>query len=193
MPVPRSLLLVVALALLTACQTPPRQPSTTTTGYATIPAPELRDLLAGMARSHDQKMKLVFYISLPWKGVDPPFSSFFNKMGTQQRDLLAELNAWSQAHNTDLTYQSTTDIMGTAQKNMEDRQQAVILGDNRTDLTRDTLLQMYMDYEFQISILQALLPKVLDKDLKTYLEHSLKIHQDGSKELTTFLKRYKAS
>jgi hypothetical protein len=50
-----------------------------------------------------------------------------------------------------------------------------------------------MDYEFQICVVEALLPKVTDPELRRYLEHSLKVHGEGSKELREVLKRYKLS
>jgi len=84
-------------------------------------------------------------------------------------------------------------VQDKARETMEGRQQKVILGDNRTDLTRDTLVQMYMDFEWQISLLQTLLPKVREPGLKAYLERSLKAHVEGGAEIGRLLKKYKWS
>lgn len=197
---PRSLagccLLLVALvgaAAVGGCQLTPRQPGPEAAAYATIPPAELRDVLAGLARSHEQKMQLVFFLSLPWGGVDPAFRDLFNKMGPVQRDLNSELRTWSRAHHIDLTFKFDDDVLSKAQETMEDRQQAVIMADNRIDLTRDTLIQMWADYEWQVSVLQNLLPKVREPALKAYVQKSLKAHEAGSAELTKLLKRFKAS
>lgn len=183
------------LTVLAACQGVRRQPAggpaAPTPTLADIPPAELRDVLAELANAHDQKVQLAFYISLPWKGVDVPFKDFYPKMSAQQGELAKELRAWAQDHHIDLTYHHGTDTMARAEKIMEDRQGRVIQSDNRTDLERDTLIQMYTDYEFRVSVLQALLPLVRDPGLKAYMVKSLKVHEEGSAQITELLKRFK--
>ena len=54
-------------------------------------------------------------------------------------------------------------------------------------------MQMYMDYQWQISVLQTLMPKVRDPQLRIYLQKSLKVHQDGGAEIRKMLQRFKIS
>ena len=78
-----------------------------------------------------------------------------------------------------------------AQQILEARQEKLVRGDATPDFVRDTLMQMYDDYEWQISLIQALLPSVKDPQLKAYLQKSLQIHEAGSAQLNGLLKRYK--
>jgi len=160
---------------------------------ADIPAAELRSVLADLARAHEQKTQLAWYVSTPLRSIDAPFKPFYAKMGQQEKDLLASLQAWAKAHNVDLTYKASGDTTGRAQKIMEDRQEKLVRGDDKTNFERDNLMQMYSDYEWQVAEVQALLPKIKDPALKTYLEKSLKIHEDGSAEILGLLKKYKFS
>ena len=185
--------IVCVLAGLTGCHGMYRQPPPETALLAGIPPEELRDVLAGMARSHDQKVELAFYVSLPWQGVDEPFKAFYPQMRSQQADLAKELRAWAAAHDLDMSFHFSDDTDGRAVKIMEARQEKVLRADNRTDFSRDALVQMYADYEFQISLVQALLPRVHDAGLKAYLEKSLQVHTQGSAEITGLLKKFKLS
>ena len=186
-------MMIVAGALAGGCQAVPREPGAGAGAYADIPPAELREVLAGLARSHEQKMQLAFYVALPWTGVDEPFKDFYAHMSEVQGDLDKELHAWAKGHNMDLAFHFSEEVEDKAREMMEGRQQKVIMGDNRTDLTRDTLIQMYMDYEWQISVVQTLLPKVREPGLKAYLERSLKAHVEGGAEIARLLKKYKWS
>jgi hypothetical protein len=188
-----TLIFVLVAVFAGGCQELPRQPGPEAAGYADISPAQLREVLAALARSHEQKMQLAFYVSLPWGGVDAPFRDFFSNMSTAQGQLDQEIHAWAKGHTIDLTFRFGPDVPDQAQATMEARQQKVIMGDNRTDLTRDTLVQMSMDYEWQVSLLQTLLPKVRDPGLKAYVEHSLKVHTEGSAELARQLKKFKWS
>ena len=185
-------IVLLSAVLATGCQAVPREPAAAGV-YAEMAPGELREVLSGLARSHRQKTELSLYVKLPWTGVDAPFRDIYASMGTVQADLNREIEAWAKGHDMDLTFQFSSDVQGQAQKMLEDRQQKVILADNRTDLTRDTLVQMYMDYEWQISLLQTLQPKVREAGLKAYVERSLKAHLEGSAEIVRMLKRYKWS
>jgi hypothetical protein len=186
-------MMLLAAVFATGCQAVPRVPSAAAGAYADLAPSELREVLSGLARSHRQKTELSFYVKLPWTGVDAPFQDFYANMGTVQTALNKDIEAWAKGHNIDLTFQFPSDVQSQAQKTLEDRQQKVILADNRTDLTRDTLVQMYMDYEWQISLLQTLQPKVREPGLKAYVERSLKAHLEGKTELERLLKKYKWS
>lgn len=187
------ILLAILLVFLPACHATIRQPPAGASAYADIPSGDLRDNLADMARAHDQKVQLAFYVSLPWVGVDAPFRDFYTHMSEQQRDLGTQLRAWAKKHNIDLAFNFSDDTAGRAQKIMEARQEKVVRGDARPDFERDTLMQMSTDYEWQISLAQALLPKVHDEGLRAYLQKSLKIHEAGSAEITGLLKKFQAS
>jgi hypothetical protein len=188
-----SLLILVGTALTTACQTQPRVPGPGASAFADISPMELRDTLAAMARAHEQKMQLVFYLTLPWVNVEPVVRPVFTNMGTVQADLDKELHDWADTHDIDLFFRFTDDIAGQAQKKMEDEQQQIVTSDGRADLTRDALIQMSMDYQWQVAVLQTLIPKVRDPQLLLYLQKSLKVHQDGSAELRSMLQRFKIS
>jgi hypothetical protein len=158
---------------------------------ADVAPAELRDILAGMSRSHGQKIELAFWVGTPLMPVTAPFKPFFSTMGTTQALLQGMLRAWAREQGVDLTYSFTRDTLGQAQKIMEDRQEKLIRADAQADFQRDILMQMYTDYEWQISQIQALLPKVSDSGLKAYLEKSLQVHEDGSKEIVRLLRDYK--
>jgi hypothetical protein len=175
------------------CQSAPRAAGTQVVGYADMNPEDLRFILAALGRSHKQKLQLVFYTNLPLMGVETPAKPVFATMDKAQGELDKELTAWAKKHDLDLKFDFPPDVQSQAAKKMEGRQESVMLGDGKADRTRDSLMNMYMDYEFQICILQTLLPKVSDPDLRQYLEHSLKVHEDGSKELRDVLKRYKLS
>jgi predicted outer membrane protein len=162
-------------------------------GYANMNPEDLRFLLAALARAHQQKLQLVLFTNLPLVGVEAPAKPVFEKMNAAQGELEKELTTWAKKRNVDLTFQFPSDVPSQAQKLMEGRQEKVMLSDGKVDRTRDAVINMYIDYEFQICVVEALLPKVTDPELRRYLEHSLKVHEEGSKELREVLKRYKLS
>jgi len=151
----------------------------------------LRTLLAGMARAHDQKTQLAFYESMPWRKTSEPYHSFYVDMGKTQGELLADIRGWAKAHHMDLTFHFPADAEGKAQQILEARQEKLVRGDSNQDFVRDTLMQMYDDYEWQISLIQALLPYVQDPGLKAYLQKSQKVHEEGSARLVKLLQRFK--
>jgi hypothetical protein len=187
------LLVLVITALTTACQTVPRVPGPEAAAYADISPMELRDTLAALARAHEQKMQLVFYLTLPWINVETTVRPAFTNMGTAQNDLDQELHQWADEHHIDLFFRFSDSIADQAQKKLEDQQQQLVTSDGSADLTRDSLIQMSMDYQWQVSVLQALMPKVRDPKLLLYLQKSLKVHQDGSAEFRALLRRFKFS
>jgi hypothetical protein len=188
---PACLLIIVITSLTACCQTMWRAPLSESSAYATLSQAEFRDTLAGLARSHEQKMQLVFYLTLPWISVEPVVRPVFTNMGTVQSQLDKELHDWANEHRIDLSFRFSSDIAGQAQKLMEDQQGQVVTGDSRADLTRDALIQMYMDYQWQAAVLQTLMPKIRDPKLRLYVQHSLKVHQDGGAELRAMLQRFK--
>ena len=175
---------------LACCQQIPKQPATTSIATTTAANAELRDLLAGMARSHDDKTQLAFYEALPWNNTGEPFHAFYTEMGKKHAELLKELQAYAKGAGIDLKFSYSNDTAGRAQKIMEARQEKLVRGDTKADFGRDTLMQMYTDYEWQISLIQALLPTVTDPALKAYLQKSLKVHEDGSNQLNGLLKKF---
>ncbi len=181
-------LLAAAFAALPACQQIKPLPSGSVDS-------DLRGTLAALARAHEQKIQLAFYESLPWERTDEPFYSFFDSMGKTQAGLLNDLQAWAKTGRdgapVDLKFSFSDDTPGRAQKIIEARQEKLIRGDSKIDFTRDALMQMYEDYEWQISLIQSLLPRVSDPALKAYLQKSLKAHEDGSAQIIGLLRRFK--
>lgn len=194
----RSSLLLILSLLLPACATTVEkkiEPATTQREAGGAPiSRDMRDTLAMLLRAHDQKTQLAFYAgnSLPMlKNVDEPFKDFFYNMGKAQGDLEKELKKWAADRHVDLTFHFTNDIGGHAQKLMEDREGDVAKKDNKVDFERDELINMYMDYEWQIALITTALPQAVhDPVLHTYLEHSLTIHQAGSKEIRSLIQKF---
>jgi hypothetical protein len=177
---------LIALGVAAGCQTVP---------HAAAPhaiSDDLRGTLAAMARAHEQKTMLAFYEALPWQRTAEPFHAFYATMGTTQGELLKDLQAWAGKNQVELKFAYTDDIAGRALKVMEARQEKLVRGDAKPDFTRDTLMQMYQDYEWHISQIQVMLPTVTDPELRAYLEKSLKVHEAGSNQLLDLLKKFKA-
>lgn len=160
---------------------------------AEVPAEELRSVLSDLARAHEQKLQLAAWVAMPFVGppVAVPIKPFYKQMGERQKDLLTQLQAVARSRHIDLTYHPSTDINGRALAIMEKRQEKLVRSDGAPDFDRDMLMQMYSDYEWQICLLQALLPTVKDPALRAYVEASLKVHEDGSAEIVGFLKKFK--
>jgi hypothetical protein len=158
---------------------------------ASIDPQELRDVLADMAHAHNDKVKLSWWVSTPLRPVDPPFRPFFDNMGKQNKQLLGELQGWAKQHHVDLTYHDSTDVDGRAQTIMDDRQSKLVKADDKTAFQHDILMQMYTDYDWRTSQIQALLPGVKDPMLRSYLEKSARMYNDGSAQILSLLRRYK--
>jgi hypothetical protein len=160
---------------------------------ADVPAAELRAVLSELARAHEQKGMLATWVALPLVGppVNASIRPFYGRMGPRQADLLKELRAIARERGIDLTYRPGTDTEGRAYALMEARQEKMVRAAGAADFDRDMLMQMYNDYEWQICLLQALLPRVKDSALRGYLERSLKVHEEGSAEIVSLLKRFK--
>ena len=154
-------------------------------------ATELRDVLADLGRAHGQKVQLAWWVSTPLRPVSPQFVKFYENMGVQQKELLAELKGWAKTHQVDLTFHYTSDVYSEGQRIMEKRQEAMVREDDQVNFERDNLMQMHQDYEWQVSLLKALLPSVKEAGLKAYLEKSLAVHEAGSKEIVGLLRGYK--
>jgi hypothetical protein len=171
------------------------QPSTQRADSAaaagTLSSQDLRDVLADMANSHNDKVKLSWWVSTPLRPVDPPFRPFFENMGKQNKELLQELQDWARQHRVDLTYHLSNDLDGRAQKIMEDRQEKLVRSDDKIKFQHDILMQMYTDYDWKSSQIQALLPSVKDPALRSYLEKSAKMYSDGSAQILSLVHRYK--
>jgi hypothetical protein len=169
------------------------RPATRPSGLADLPAEELRSVLSDLARAHEQKLQLSGWVAMPFVGppVNAAFKPFYKQMGEKQGALLKQLQGIAKEHGIDLTYRPGTDVDGRAMTIMEKRQEKVVRGDGAADFDRDMLMQMYNDYEWQVCVLQALLPNVKDAVLKAYVEASLKVHEAGSAEVVGYLKKFK--
>jgi len=181
----RFVITLLTLFALLGCQHP------TTTPNLTTNSTELRDILASLANSHNDKIKLALWTSTPFRPVDAPFRPFFANMGTQNKQLLAELQDWAKQNNVDLTYRPPPGLAGVAEKIMNERQEKLVRGDDKAAFQHHILVQMYIDYENNLSLCQATLPTVNDSALKTYVEKAIQMYSDGSAEILAFLARYK--
>jgi hypothetical protein len=203
----RMCLSIVATALLLGgCQTAARsqdeetpaaqsQPAATgdsqSRAVASISPAELRDALAELDKGHHDKMKLAFWVSTPFKSVDPVFKPFYQNMAKQQKELAKELEDWAKAHHVDLTYHYTDNPMSRGQKIMEEDSEKQARSENEEEFQQDMMINMRQDYGWDASLTKALLPRVTDPALKSYLEKSLKVHEDGLVEIRGLLKKYK--
>ncbi len=153
--------------------------------------PELREVLADMAKSHGEKTQLAWYVSTPLRGIDPQFKGFYANMGVQQKELLGELKGWAKKQNVSLTHRYSDDAYGRSLKMMEGREEAKTRVAERADFQRDMLMNMYHDYVWQVCLVEAVLPRVKDGELKAYLKKSKTVHEAGIKEIEGMLKRYR--
>jgi hypothetical protein len=187
--------LMLLMVGLVGCQAKSMSPRDAMPAESKDISPELRDTLAGMARSHDQKVQLAFYEALqsanPFNTKDPAIHGFFVAMGKRQAELLSDLQGWASKNQVNLTYRAGTGLMGRGQAIEEGRQSKEIQAAKYADFQRLALIQMYMDYDWQVSLIQATLPAVKDEGLKAYLEKSLKVHEAGVTEVQGLLKKYK--
>ncbi|MCL2647092.1 MAG: hypothetical protein FWD61_08815 [Phycisphaerales bacterium] len=179
----RFVIAMLALFTLLSCQHAATQPSNSST--------ELRGVLADLANSHNDKIKLALWVSTPFRPVEAPFRPFFNNMGTQNKQLLAELQTWAKQHKVDLTYHPPTGFAGAVDKIMNARQEKLVRNDDKLSFQHHILIQMYIDYENNLSQCQALLPTLTDPALKSHIERTAKMYSDGSAEILALLARYK--
>ncbi|HVX84223.1 MAG TPA: hypothetical protein VH253_05355 [Phycisphaerae bacterium] len=186
-----AMLITVLLAGCAGQQAHPRTRPATQPATPQAMTPDLRDVLASLARAHQQKTELAFYTSTPLRPVDEPFKQFFKTMGDVQGDLLKQLKHWAGEHHVDLTFHYSNDIEGRAQKFMEDRQEKVVRGDDKISFERDMMINMSTDYDWQISLLTETLPLATDPELRAYLQNSLRAHEEGSRQIRGLLSQYK--
>ena len=200
---------VAVLAVLGGCQTGGHQqramgdePAGTQPASETAPtggsgaapgvsASELQKALAELDKGHHDKMKLAWYVTSPFKSVPPAMRPFYKDMGTGQKELATELENWAKAHHVDLTYHYGKDPMGQAQKIMEDESEKEAKSVGQEDFERDMLINMKQDYGWDASLDKSLLKRVTDPALKSYLEKSLKAHEEGLVAIRELLKKYK--
>jgi len=155
------------------------------------PQTELRTALATLANAHNDKIKLAFWTSTPLRPIDAPFKPFFTNMATQNKQLLTDLQTWAKQNKIDLTYRPPPGIAGDAEKIMNDRQEKLVRSDDKTAFQHHILIQMYIDYESNLSLCQALLPTLTDPALKSYVEQTAHMYSIGSTEILALLARYK--
>ena len=200
---------VAILAVLGGCQTgghqqqamgdepagsPPAEETAPSGGSAAAPgvsAADLQTALAELDKGHHDKMKLAWYVSSPFKSVTPAMRPFYKDMGTGQKELATELEDWAKEHHVDLTYHYGKDPMGQAQKIMEDASSKEATSVGQEDFERDMMMNMRQDYLWDASLDKSLLKRVTDPALKSYLEKSLKSHEEGLVAIRELLKKYK--
>ena len=181
------LLLLVTLGV-TACQTRP-QPAT---GPAVPIDPFTRDALAELAKGHTDKMQLGWYVASPFRHVDPAIKQFAENMRSTQDTLHHRLNTWAETHHVDLKiHYNPADPRDRARQAMEKQQGDALQADSNIDFQRDVLILMNMDFQNQQALIQTLLPRTTDPDLKAYLQESLRVHTATLKTIHDLLARYK--
>lgn len=136
-------------------------------------------------------MKLAWYVTSPFKSINPAFKPFYEDMAKRQKELATELEAWAKSHELDLTSRYTNDPMSQGQKIMEDRSEKEARSDNQQDFERDMLINMKQDFGWDTSLILALQKQVTEPALKTYLEKSLHAHEEGLVAVNVLLKKYK--
>jgi len=184
------LLLLVTLGLA-ACQAGP-QPSTGPAATQTAIDLLTRAALAELAKGHSDKMQLGWYASSPFRHVDPAIKQFAQDMRTTQDDLHHKLKTWADAHRIDLAiHYNPADPRDIARQAMEKQQGDSLQADSNIDFQRDVIILMYMYYQNQLSLIQALIPRIHDPELKAYLEQSQRVHTAALKSLRDLLGRYK--
>lgn len=156
-----------------------------------VSASDLQDALAELDKGHHDKMKLAWYVSSPFKSVAPAMRPFYKDMGTRQKELASELEGWAKKHGVDLTYHYGSDPMGQAQKIMEDDSEKEAKSAGKEDFDRDMLINMKQDYGWDASLDKALLQRVTDPALKSYLEKAEHTHEEGLVAINGLLKKYK--
>jgi hypothetical protein len=201
---------VLAMILLLAgCQTgaksqpeePPSMSSTPSSSpppatqpvAGTISPSDLRDALAELDKGHHDKMKLAFWVSTPFKSINPAFKPFYEEMGRSQKELAGELESWAKSHKVDLTYHYENGPMSQGQKIMEDRSEKEARADDKEDFERDMLINMKQDFGWNLSLILALQKRVTDPALASYLEKSRHVHEEGLATVKELLKKYKFS
>ena len=184
------LALLISLILLSCQRTVISQPNLIVPP-STLSASELRDILATLANSHNDKIKLALWVSTPLRPVDAPFRPFFANMGKHNKQLFAELQTWAKQHKVDLTYRPPPGIAGVAEKMMNARQEKLVRSDDKLSFQHHILMQMYIDYETNLSLCKALLPTITDSVLKSYVERAAEMYSAGSDEILALLARYK--
>ncbi|HUO07228.1 MAG TPA: hypothetical protein VM008_02775 [Phycisphaerae bacterium] len=158
---------------------------------ASMSTSDLRDALVELDKGHHDKMKLAFWVSTPFKSVDPAFKPFYQNMAKQQKELAKELEDWAKAHHVNLTHRFSNEPLSQGQKIMEEDSEKRAKSENKEEFQLDMLINMRQDYGWNASLNKALLPRVTDPALKSYLEKSLKAHEDGLVEIRALLKKYK--
>jgi hypothetical protein len=185
---------MLAAMALAACASTSKVPQAHPAGAQEPVSQEVRDALAILNRGHSQKMQLAFYATSPLlRNISPQAKPFFVRMGEVHEDLQRQLKKWASAHKVHLTFHYSNDLAGRAQKLMEDRQEKVIRSDSNEEFQRDILINMQMDHDWESSLISATLPMVQDRELRGYLENSLRAHESAAKEIRGLLEKYRFS
>lgn len=160
---------------------------------AGMPADIVRDVLPQLAKGHADKVQLSGFVAMPLiHKVDGPVRKFTDKMGVQQKELLKELKDWAKAHGVSLKFEYADDVNGRAQKAADDLQSKALQQAGGDSFELLVLVLEYSDFCWQRSLLKTTLEehKDLAPHLKSYLERSLAVHEEGIKEIEGLLKRF---
>ena len=153
----------------------------------------IQEVLPQLAKAHSDKVQLAMFVGMPFiHRVDPAVKAFAEKMGEQNKELLKDLKAYAEANKISLKFEYSADANGRAQKGMEDEQSKALQGAGGTEFELLVLVLEYSDYGWNKALVKTTLEKEkgLDPALKAYLEKSLKVHEEGIREIEGLLKRF---
>jgi hypothetical protein len=177
-----------------ATQTPGEVDRTTAPSTTAIPAAANRTLVAllpELARGHDDKIKLGWYMTSFLRKVDPAVDTFGHTLMTENRELLDQLKKAAKNDHVSIEFKYGTSPADDARKLDEAAQQRVIRADDNADFQRDVLLLMYMDHQWELAIAQTIAKTQVPPDIKAYLDREITSRQSRIAEIRALLARYK--
>jgi hypothetical protein len=182
-------LLALMVVLFNACQTAPTARSSAT---ATQPAdPALRANLTELAKGHRDKVQFAWYATT-LRRLDPAVGDFAQRMGSENKRLFDQLDAWAKARKIDLTFHyDDSTVAGRARQTLEKSQETIIRDDNAADFQRDLLIMMWTDYQGQRYLSEVMAKDATDPELKAFLNANASMLAAGVKEIRGLLAKYK--
>lgn len=156
-----------------------------------VVTPDTRDMLADLAKGHQDKIQLAWYATSIFRTLQPPVKEFAIHMGKEHKDLYERLKKWADKHAVSIKFSFGDDLYGKARKDMEKKQGDELQATKGGDFQHYFLMLMAVDYLSQEGFIKALLTVSPDPELAGYLQDSLKAHEQDRAQINQFLKQYK--
>lgn len=186
-------MLVLFAGVTSSCESVPHAKARSITGIRPADT-ELRDALKQLTKSHNDRVKLAMYVSMPFlHRVHPDVRGFTDAMGKTNKAFANDYAAYAQANGVDLSFRYGEDLFGQAQKRMDDSQ-GDLLRASSGDLFQTLVLNlMYVDYHFGKALIGTILAQTTDLDpsLRDLLERDLKMHDEGIRQISLLMARLK--